>query len=97
MNQKLGRPDVIGTLLLDHAASVGVAGFTLNTVPHASTLRAVNYAAKRLVERGQLVRRYEFTPTQTGSVVRVVREEQIRVGARLGDSSRVEVRAHPVE
>ena len=34
---------------------------------------------------------------QTGSVVRVVREEQIRVGARLGDSSRVEVRAHPVE
>ena len=73
MNQKLGRPDVLGALLLDHAASVGATGFTLNTVPHASSIRALNYAAKRLVERRQLVRRYEFNPTQTGSVVRVYR------------------------
>jgi hypothetical protein len=73
MNQKLGRPDVLGTLLLDHAASAGQTGFTLTDVPHASTLRAVNYAARRLVERGQLVRKYEFRPTATGSAVRAYR------------------------
>jgi hypothetical protein len=73
MNQRLGRPNLLDGVILDHARNAGTTGLTLDEIQHTSTQRAVNYAAKRLTEQGKLVRRYEFRPTTTGSVVRAYR------------------------
>ena len=60
------RPNEMEPALIDYLLAAGSAGATLNDaevdIPHMRrmTTRALSHAATRLVEKGVLIRRYEY-------------------------------------
>lgn len=64
----MGRPNEMEPALIDYFLAAGIAGATLNDaeveMPHMAsgrrTPRALSHAAKRLVAKGVLVRKYEY-------------------------------------